>query len=124
MSKVILPVKPLYFERISQGQKRFEYRTRLFKKEVSAILFYVTQPVGLILGEARVSSVLCDQPLAVWEQTAAFAGVDEQTFRHYFAQRELAVAYELADVIRYQTARTLGEFGLTRAPQSYCYVHE
>ena len=44
MKALLLSIKPEYVEKILQGEKKFEYRKRLAKEDVSYIYVYSTAP--------------------------------------------------------------------------------
>ena len=43
--KIILSIKPQYCEEIFAGEKRFEYRRKIFKQSVDSVLVYATSPM-------------------------------------------------------------------------------
>ena len=44
MATILLSIKPEYANKIFDGQKRYEYRKRIPKKEVSKIIVYSSAP--------------------------------------------------------------------------------
>lgn len=120
---VLLSIKPGYAEEIINGNKRFEYRTRIFKKQVKTIVMYVTNPVGLIVGEFSIKQIIVDTPENVWLKTESFAGIKKKDFEAYFSGRDFAYAIELQDVTAYNTP--INPFKVWNRfipPQSFRYI--
>ena len=124
MTTILLPVKPCYAATIMNGSKQYEYRKRKAKKYPGRILFYVTRPVGEIIGEAEVTGILEDTPPALWWQTHDKAGMSLQAYETYFKGCKTGVAYKLAHVTRWETPRSLADYGLAHAPQNFVYVED
>ena len=47
---VLMSIKPKYVEKILSGEKKYEYRKTLLKKDVESILVYSTSPVKKVYG--------------------------------------------------------------------------
>jgi len=122
--KVLLSIKPEYAERILEGEKRFEFRKVLFKNcAVKTVVIYATKPVGKVVGEFEIESVISGRPNKVWNLTAEFAGISQGFFNDYFLGRETAYAIEVSKVKRYEEPLDLNSLlphGI--APQSFCYL--
>lgn len=119
-----MSIKPEYAEKILSGEKRFEFRKSIFRNErVSTVVIYATMPVGKVVGEFRVSSIIEDNPRVLWKRTSHAAGISEQYFNEYFAGRSRAYAIAVDLPKRYRRPIELSRF-LERAvpPQSFCYV--
>ena len=43
--KVLLSIKPEFVEAIFSGEKLYEYRKAIFKKNVTTVVIYATKPV-------------------------------------------------------------------------------
>jgi type I restriction enzyme S subunit len=52
LMKVLLSIKPQYVDEIVKGNKKYEFRKKIFKKkdEVQEIYIYSTSPVKKIIG--------------------------------------------------------------------------
>lgn len=123
MSRVLMPIKPEYASKILTRQKRFEFRKRKCAREIDTILIYETAPVRLVIAEVEVIRVVIGTPSLVWEQTKDSAGIDKKFFDLYYRGRNTAVAYALGRVTRYDPPRTLADYGILTAPQSYVYIN-
>ena len=75
-----------------------------------------------IVGEAEVEKVLVDTPEVIWEKTKEYSGINKKFYDQYFRRRYIAVAYQLKNVIKYDIPKELSDFGIKRAPQSFCYL--
>lgn len=63
-------------------------------------------------------------PRMLWQQTHASAGISRAKFMDYFAGRTVAYAYQLGTLRRFKEPRTLAEYGIVSAPQSFVYIEE
>jgi predicted transcriptional regulator len=117
-----LSINPEHVENILNGTKKYEYRKIRCKRNVTKILIYSTHPVMMVVGEAAVTNVLEHRPDELWEMTSGSSGIGRDFFDDYFEGRDKAVAYELGEIIKYETERELSEFSLTAAPQSFAYI--
>src|SRR5690554_6445974 len=69
MKTIILSIKPQYFEKILDGTKKYEYRTRIPKNNIYKIIIYSSYPVKKIIAEVGVLKVLKLTPEELWEAT-------------------------------------------------------
>ncbi|CUP52707.1 50S ribosomal protein L22/uncharacterised domain fusion protein [Anaerostipes hadrus] len=118
----LFSIRPEYVEQIFNGNKKFEYRKQTSRFPISKILIYETTPIMKIVGEAEVEEVLVDTPEVIWKRTKECAGVSQNFYNQYFRGRHTAVAYQLKNVIKYDSPKELSDFGIKRAPQSFCYL--
>lgn len=124
MSTILLSIKPEYVSRILEGSKKFEFRRSVAKRKVGRILIYSTAPVKKVVALVEVTGVLQDSPQRFWQQTHAGAGISRAKFMGYFAGRTVAYAYQLGTLRRFKEPRTLAEYGIVSAPQSFTYIEE
>lgn len=122
--KVLLSIKPEFVEKILSGEKRFEFRKNIFKKKsVTTVVIYATMPVGKVVGEFDIESVISDKPCLVWKKTKKYAGISKKFYDQYFKEKEKAFAIVVGKVIKYEEPRRLEFFGKNIvAPQSYRYL--
>lgn len=122
--KVLLSIKPEYANKIFSGEKKFEFRRRVFKNlEVETIVVYSTMPVGRIIGEFSIKHIHRDSPQSIWNKTKKFSGIDENFFNEYYNGRDLAFAIEVDKPILYQTPiNPKVEYDNFTAPQSFMYL--
>ena len=122
MKALLLSIKPEYVEKILQGEKKFEYRKRLAKEDVSYIYVYSTAPSMKVVASVHIEGHLSDSPTALWEKTKAAAGISRAKFRDYFRGCKTAYAYKLGKVEVFESPKNLSDFGVTVAPQSFVYI--
>ncbi|MFR1221576.1 MAG: hypothetical protein ACLSDS_04645 [Oscillospiraceae bacterium] len=122
MKALLLSIKPEYVEKILQGKKKFEYRKRLAKEDVSYIYVYSTAPSMKVVASVHIEGYLSDSPTALWEKTKAAAGISRAKFRDYFRGCKTAYAYKLGKVEVFESPKNLSDFGVAVAPQSFVYI--
>ena len=122
MKALLLSIKPEYVEKILQGEKKFEYRKRLAKEDVSYIYVYSTAPSMKVVASVHIEGHLSDSPTALWEKTKAAAGISRAKFRDYFRGCKTAYAYKLGKVEVFESPKNLSDFGVSVAPQYFVYI--
>lgn len=122
--KLLLSIRPEYIEHIIDGTKGFEYRRQIAARSVNSILLYATFPVQQIVGEVEVTGTKSASPTALWEQTKKAAGISRKKYREYFRGYKVAHAYVLGKVQKFETPKSISEFGISHAPQSFAYIYE
>lgn len=122
--KVLLSIKPEYVDKIFSGEKKFEFRKRIFKEEtIDTIMIYSTMPVGKIVGEMKFDSIYNDNIDSLWEKTKNHAGISYDFFKSYFKDKEKGYAIRIAETKVYKEPLALSEISAElRAPQSFCYI--
>lgn len=123
MSKILLSIKPEFVEKILDGTKRYEFRKRL-AKDVAKIVVYSTAPIKLVVAEVDVIGTIECPKQELWDITHEYAGIDRTRFYEYFSDCKNACAYVLGNVVQYDTPKSLDEYGLSLAPQSFIYIVE
>lgn len=122
MAVILLSIKPEYSKKIVSGEKRFEYRKRLPKKNITKIIIYSSSPEKKVIGEVQVLGTMSMSKLELWDKTKSFAGITYDKYKEYFANSTQAYAYKLGQVYLYSPQKTLEDFGLKQAPQSFIYL--
>ncbi len=56
--KILLPIQPKYVKQIFDGTKKYEYRTRIPKKQIKSIIVYETYPTMKVVGELYIGEIL------------------------------------------------------------------
>lgn len=123
-TNIILPIKPVFANKILSGEKKYEYRKKLCKKEIHSIYVYATAPIKMIIGEVEVISKVCIDKEDLWEQTHMHSGVSKEFYNQYFENQDYACAYKIGKVKRYGNPITLNEIMIKAVPQSYIYVED
>ena len=93
-------------------------------KNVDKIIVYSSSPEQQIIGEVTVTETLSLKPSPLWELTKKEAGISRVKFRAYFKGCKNAYAYKLGEFKKYDTPKTLIEFGIKQPPQSFVYIDE
>lgn len=122
MASIVLSIKPEFAYKILTGEKRFEFRRRLCKRDISKIYIYATVPVKKVVAEVEVTGKIWADKESVWKNTCAFSGISKEFYENYFAGMKQAGAYCLGTVIEYECGKDIEEFGLSCVPQSFAYV--
>ncbi len=122
--KAMLSIKPEYVEKILSGEKRYEFRRRVFKRmDVDTIVIYSTSPQQRVVAEVGVVGILESDPIDIWKKTHDKAGISYKAFMAYFDGVDVAYAIELGLVNRYPRPRLLSSYAEVSAPpQSFVYV--
>lgn len=120
--KILISINPEHVENILNGSKKYEYRKIAAKQDISSIIIYETTPVKRVVAEVEIIDVLMLSPENLWKETHSESGISKEFFDQYFQNREVAYAYKLGRVKVYKTPRTLREFGVKAAPQSFVYI--
>ncbi|MGD9676918.1 MAG: hypothetical protein AB7V16_00940 [Vulcanibacillus sp.] len=122
MSQMLLSINPEHVENILLGNKRFEFRKVRCRTDINRIIIYSTSPVMRVVAEAEVLGIIEDNPASVWDLTFEYAGISKSFFDKYFEGKEKAVAYHLGKITKYSRPKTLSDYGINFAPQSFVYV--
>ena len=118
--KVLLSIKPKFVESIIKGNKKYEYRKVIFKKDVDTVVIYKTTPFCKVIGEFEIDDILCDTPEKIWQRTQEFAGITQDYFNKYFDNRKIAYAIKIGKIKQYELEPKdmIKQF---KAPQSFMY---
>ena len=122
--RVLLSIKPEFAEKIFSGEKRFEYRKAIFKKnKIKTIVIYSTMPVGMIVGEFTLKKIHKDNPSTIWRKTQKYSGISHDFYKNYFAGKQCSYAIEIANVKKYKRPKDPKVlFQNFTPPQSFCYL--
>lgn len=124
--KVLLSIKPEYAKRIFNGEKKYEYRTNVFKRsDVDSIIVYATKPIGKVIGEFQIDEIIEDDPKTLWERTKLYSGIKKKDYMSYFSKRKTGFAIAIKNTLIYDTPLELKELNpeIKYAPQSFRYVN-
>ncbi|MFA5603564.1 MAG: ASCH domain-containing protein [Bacilli bacterium] len=123
MSKILMPIKPEYVEKIMSGRKKYEYRkTKPKKSDINKMIIYSTFPVMKVVGEVEVNEIIVDTPERVWNITEHHTGISKETYDLYYKNKSNAIAYKLGKVKKYDKPLELAELGINYVPQSFVYL--
>lgn len=122
MRKILISINPEHVENILSGVKKFEYRTRVAKKDIESIIVYSTYPTKRVVAEVEIVGIVSGTPDYVWSMTGDQSGITKNYYDQYFSNRKIAYAYSLGKIKVYPEPLELKYFGVKVAPQSYIYV--
>lgn len=120
--RILISINPEHVANIINGTKKYEYRKVAAKQDISSILIYETSPVKRVVAEAKIVDVLILSPNELWEETKEYSGITKKFFDEYFEGRDIAYAYKLGKVKVYKNPKSLLEYGIKSAPQSFVYL--
>lgn len=121
---IILPIKPLYAERILYNKKKFEYRKTICLECIDKIYLYAMTPIKKIVGEAEVIAKLKMHKENLWDLSKEMSGINKSYYDEYFENAEFACAYQLGKVKWFNKKITLQEINIPYNLQSYMYIKE
>jgi len=121
----LLPIQPRYVRDIIEGGKRVEFRRRAFAKPVSHAVIYATSPYKRVVAHFRVAHITQATPGELWRRFADVAGIDYDTFRHYYSGAREGIAIGIADLVILAKPVPLSRISPSlAAPQSFCYLEK
>ncbi|HHT82831.1 MAG TPA: ASCH domain-containing protein [Acholeplasmataceae bacterium] len=123
MRKILISINPEHVEKILNGTKKYEFRTKAAKQKINSLIIYSTYPTKKVVAEVEIVSILEMKPEDLWNETAQQSGIDKVFYDEYFEDREIAYAYKLGKVDEYEEPMELSDFGINFAPQSFVYVN-
>ena len=123
MKKILISINPKYVERILDGTKKFEFRTKAAKQDINALIIYSTYPTKKVVAEAEIIEDLEMTRSELWLETKKYAGIVKKDYDKYFANRKVAYAYKLGKIKIFKAPRNLEHYGVHFAPQSFIYVN-
>lgn len=124
MRAILLPIKPKYVELIFKGEKIFEYRKKKPTSDINKIVIYETSPKKRIVGMADVVEVLQNSPDIIWETTNLKGGISKKDYASYFSSKDLAFAFVLTNIRKFQKEIELSMLGISYVPQSFVYLSD
>ena len=123
---IMLSIHPDLAEKIMKGEKTWEVR-KFHVAHVQTFYVYATSPVCKVVGEFTTHHVIGGSPNYVWKATEAETGtlgISRFQFTKYFAGKSRGFAFHVTKKKRYSKPKSLADFGIKRAPQSWCYVYK
>ena len=123
MKAVLLSIKPEFAHRIFEGSKKFEFRKQVFKDtSVKKVIVYSSSPEQKVIGEFEIEAILSDTPDNIWIQTKLYSGISQEFYDEYFKGRDNAYAIKVASTKKYRKEKSLADYNVQSAPQSFAYV--
>jgi type I restriction enzyme S subunit len=123
---VLLSVKPKYAAKIVKGEKKYEFRKRIFtRKDIEQIYIYSTSLVSKIIGAITIKGILEGSPAKIWGKCSFYSGMTEEEYFCYFKDKENTFAIEIKDVkVFTEIVDPYMIFDKFIPPQSFCYFDD
>jgi predicted transcriptional regulator len=123
-TRVLLSLKPKFAEAILAGEKTFEFRRALFRRqEIRTVVLYASSPTRKVVGEFTIDGVLSLGLDALWGATQKGGAIERGYFDQYFQGRITGHALKVKTARRYRSPLCLrADFGIHHPPQSFCYL--
>ena len=119
---ILLPIHPVFANRIYNNIKKYEYRKILCKDSIDRIYLYETRPIKAITGVVEVTGRLKLPIDTLWDITKRNAGVERKVFFDYFFKHNEGCAYRLGQYKEFHTPLSVNTFGLRTGVQSFQYI--
>lgn len=121
---VVLSVKPQYASRIVSGEKKVEFRKKIFKSSVKQVFVYSSYPEKKIIGFFDIEKVDSGTPSELWRKYCEVSGVCAEDFLSYFDEVTQAYAICIRAFHKYDIPISPASIceGF-KAPQSFCYLN-
>ena len=116
---LIISIKPQFVEKILTGEKKYEFRRRIFTKEVDKIYIYQTLPDAGIVAYFTPGEIIKDTPQNLWDNFKDVSGTTEKHLLGYLHDKSEAYAIEITDLVIFD--EPFIPEGI-KAPQSYKYI--
>ncbi len=123
--KVLLSIKPEFVNEIFGGSKKYEYRKIIFKNQnISSVVVYATMPVGKVVGEFDIGSIIEASPEVLWNKTKKHSGISYEFFSDYFSKKAKGYAIQIENARLFPEPMSINDFdqSIKVAPQSFCYT--
>lgn len=77
---LLISIKPNFIEKIISHEKKYEFRKRIFRKNVDKIFIYSSSPEKKIIGYFTAGDIVKDNPERLWDNFSHVAGISKETF--------------------------------------------
>ena len=123
MCKILMPINPEYVDEILAGRKKYEYRKIKAKRtNIDKMIIYSTSPVMKVVAEVEIKGILQENPEQLLELTKNYSGVTKEFYNQYYKNKNIAIAYELGKIVKYEKPKDLIDIGINYIPQSFVYM--
>jgi len=119
--KVLLSIKPEFIQKIITGEKKFEYRRRIFKKDVESVIIYASSPWKVVIGEFLIDEIIEKELNILWQETHKYSGIDKDFFCRYFDGVKIGYAIKIGKLCLYEKPIRIEKLG-KKPPQSFLYI--
>ena len=120
-----MSIKPCFCNLILDGQKRYEYRKRVFSRsDVSRVYIYASKPICKVIGYFIVKRIINDTPSMVWDLTHEHGGITKKQYQAYFKGHTKAYAIEVEKVVKIDPIDPKQALQGFTAPQNFMYLED
>ncbi|MBQ6628292.1 MAG: hypothetical protein IJH65_05680 [Methanobrevibacter sp.] len=116
---LIISIKPQFVQKIISGEKKYEFRRRIYKQEVDKIYIYQTLPDAKIVAYFTPGKIVKDTPQNLWKNFKEVSGTTEEHLLNYLHDKDEAYAIEITNLKIFE--EPFIPKGIL-APQSYKYI--
>lgn len=122
---VILAIKPEFAKKIFDGQKRFDFRKRIWvANDVEKVYLYVGIPLQKILGYFTIEEILYGSPDELWRVCSFNAGITKKGFFTYFHEKNFGYAIKIKEAFKFKNPVEPFTLSLDfKAPYNFHYVY-
>ena len=75
-----------------------------------------------VVAEIEILKILEDSPDLIWENTKEYSGISKAFYDKYYQNRNIAIAYQLGKIKKYNEPKNLSDLGISYSPQSFIYI--
>lgn len=120
---VLISIKPQYVKKILSGEKRFELRKSIPKKDVNKYWIYSSSPEKRIVGYFYSDCIIEKNIDDLWMIVKDKACIEKEDFDTYFFDKNKGYAIKITRVIKLKESLNPKDYILNfKAPQSFYYV--
>ena len=121
----LLSIKPKYVDHIKSGYKKYEFRKKIFKRDVSEIYIYSSSPDKKIIGYFNIKTIIEDTPDKLWKVTSKSAGISKKDFDEYYKGKDIGFAIEIGTFNEFISPLCpYKHYSKFTAPQSFMYLND
>lgn len=127
--QLLISIKDNNAKKILEGSKSVEIRRRFSTRWIDKkILFYTSSPKKEFVGEARISDVVVDKPLNIWEQYNEEINCEYEQYLEYVKGKDRIYAIFMDQTNEYENKISLRDLNdilnhKLFAPQSYYSIN-
>ena len=119
----LLSIRPQFAQAIMDGEKKVEFRKVKFRRAVSHIVVYATDPVRQIVGYFEVAGLTQATPERLWRLYGSLGAIGRRDFRSYYCSSHRGTAIAVGRVCAFRKPLPLSDLGhAVRPPQSFAYI--
>jgi predicted transcriptional regulator len=122
--KVLLSIKPKYADKIFSGEKKWEYRKKIWTREgVDFVEVYASAPISKVIGQFQIVTIQREYRRDIWWTTGEESGISFKEFKEYFKHSFYGYAIKICNPELYGIPRDLKRaYGIKRPPQNFMYL--